>query len=94
MHLRHELGQAVELHLVAQVRDDLRRIARGEPSTAPAPVTPDSSPDDAPTAVLAAVFFAATTYLSFVANDRAQPMDDAASVPTRRVPLSSSACVP
>jgi serine/threonine protein kinase len=37
-----------------KVRDDLRRIARGEPSSAPAPVTPDSSDhDEAPTAVLA-----------------------------------------
>jgi serine/threonine protein kinase len=37
-----------------RVRDDLRRIARGEPSSAPAPVTPASSDhDDAPTAVLA-----------------------------------------
>jgi serine/threonine protein kinase len=38
-----------------RVRDDLRRIARGEPSAAPAPVTPDSSDHgEAPTAVLAA----------------------------------------
>jgi serine/threonine protein kinase len=38
-----------------RVRDDLRRIARGEPSSAPAPMRSDSSHHgDAPTAVLAA----------------------------------------
>jgi len=39
---------------VSRVRDDLRRIAKGRPSTAPAAVTSGSShPGDAPTAVLA-----------------------------------------
>jgi len=54
------------------------------------------------TAVLAAVFFAATTYLSFVANDRARPMDDAGSVldrpastaPAPTAPATGAALIP
>jgi eukaryotic-like serine/threonine-protein kinase len=47
---------------VERVRDDLRRIARGEPSSAPASAAPGSSlGDSAPTAVLAADAGAATT---------------------------------
>ncbi len=54
------------------------------------------------TAVLAAVFFAATTYLAFVANDRGQPMDDAGSVldrpatsaPAPAAPPTGAALIP
>ena len=46
------------------------------------------------TAVLAAIFFAATTYLSFIANDRARPVDDGASVLDRPASTAPAASVP
>jgi len=45
------------------------------------------------TAILAAVFFASTIYLSFAANDRARPVDDGASVldrPASTAPAAAS----
>ena len=46
------------------------------------------------TAILAAVFFAATTYLSFVANDRARPVDEGTSVLDRPASVAPAASAP
>ncbi|TGN65238.1 serine/threonine protein kinase [Nocardioides eburneiflavus] len=91
---------------VARVRDDLRRIARGEPSTAPA--TYDSSNHDAaPTAVLAADTGAASTAdepgpatrtTAAPVVPRGAPAEEAPSPPlapsgSRRLPVGAVAAV-